>query len=317
MTTIERDSGTFLDLPAALTDSAIPQLPAWLISARSAVESAAADYLSIPESALLKIWLFRGVDTEDGVRYGIYRGAETVEVADAELEAALAGAPARAPGAIRSAPATIARWALQGRLAAIDDDLLDRVPREGEWTLRGTLDHMIGGQLGYGVFSRWWLTQPLGPTRPARIDEATDAALEREMPPDGVSAEDSVAEIRAKLDAGLDEWGLRVAALDEAALAASALWAGVPVDIDFRLGRWASHIREHTLQIDKTLDWLGDQPSEPQRIVRDLYATWGRLEARIFPVAPAGMDDAVAEILERCSAQLLRDARSVRAAAEA
>jgi hypothetical protein len=33
-------------------------------------------------------------------------------------------------------------------------------------------------------------------------------------------------------------------------------------------------------------------------------------------VAPAGTDAAVAEILERCSAQLLADARGVRAAAE-
>jgi hypothetical protein len=48
-----------------------------------------------------------------------------------------------------------------------------------------------------------------------------------------------------------------------------------------------------------------------------MYTTWGRLEARIFPVAPAGTDGAVAAILERCAAQLLSDARSVRVAAEA
>jgi hypothetical protein len=317
MTTIDRDQGTFLDLPAALTDPTVPRLPDSLRNARGALETAAADALSIPESALLRVWLFRGVDPEDGVRYGIYRGAETIEVADAELEAALAGAPARPPGAIRSAPATIARWALQGRLAALDDALLDKVPKEGEWTLRETLDHIISGQRGYGVFSRWWLTQPLGDARPARIDDATDAVLEREMPADGTSAVGSIADIRAGLDDALDEWALRVAGLDASALAASAMWSGVPVDIDFRIGRWASHIREHTLQIDKTLDWLGYQPSEPIRIVRDMYTTWGRLEARIFPVAPAGTDGAVAAILERCAAQLLSDARSVRAAAEA
>lgn len=316
MTTIERDPGTFLALPAALTDPNVPRLPDWLISARSALESAAMDCLAIPESALLKVWLFRGIDPEDGVRYGIYRGAETIEVADAELEVALAGAPARAPGTVRSAPATIARWALQGKLAALDDEILDRVPREGEWTVRQALDHVIGGQRGYGVFSRWWLRQPLGEDRPATIDKETDAQLEREMPPDGASAKGSIADVRAELDSALDEWALRVADLDEAALAASARWSGVPVDIDFRLGRWASHIREHTLQVDKSLDWLGYQPSEPVRIVRDMYTTWGRLEARIFPVPPAGTERAVAEILERCAAQLLSDARSVRAAAE-
>ena len=121
MTTLERPAGDVLRLPAALTDPTPPRLPDFLRRARSAVNQAAADYLAIPDGALLKVWLFRGVDPEDGVRYGIYRGGETIEAADAELEAVLAAAPARAPGAIRSSAATIARWALQGRLAALDE----------------------------------------------------------------------------------------------------------------------------------------------------------------------------------------------------
>jgi hypothetical protein len=306
-----------LSLPAALTHSATPRLPEPLLRAREAVRAAANDYLSIPESALLKVWLFRGVDTEDGVRYGIYRGGETIEAADAELEAALAGAPARAPGARRSAPATIARWLLQGRLAALDDALLDKVPRDGEWTLRETLAHTVGGQRGYGVFTRWWLTQPLGADRPARISDEAEAVLDRELPPEPSEGAGSVADIRSRLDAVLDEWALRVANLDAEALAASGTWSGVTVDIDFRIGRWASHIREHTVQLDKTLDWLGCQPTEPVRIVRDLVATWGRLEARIFPTAPAGTEDVVEAILDRMAKTLTSDARSVREAAEA
>lgn len=318
MTTLEQAAAsTFLTLPAALTQPTAPRPPDALLQARAAVNRAAAEYLAIPEEALQKVWLFRGVDPEDGVRYGLYRAAETIEVADAELEAALAGAPARAPAAIRSSPVTIARWALHGRLASVDDALLDRVPREGEWTLRETLAHTIGGQRGYGVFTRWWLTQPLGEARPARIDKEADAALDRELPPEPSEAEGSVAEIRARLDGVVDEWSLRVADLDDPALAASAMWSGVPVDVDFRIGRWASHIREHTVQIDKTLAWLGYEPPESVRIVRDLYATWGRLEARIFPVAPSGMDAAVAKVLARCSEQLVSDAASVGEAARA
>jgi len=315
MTTLSEPS--FLTLSPELTAPSAPHLPDSLVRARAALDAAATDYLAIPDAALTKVWLFRGVDPEDGVRYGIYRGGETIEVADAELEAALAGAPARAPGAIRSAPATIARWALQGRLAALDDAMLDRVPREGEWTLRQTLAHTIGGQRGYGVFTRWWLSQPLGEARPARISPEADAALDRELPPEASEAEGSVADIRTRLDQVLDEWAIRVADLDDSALAASAMWSGVPIDIDFRIGRWASHIREHTLQIDKTLDWLGYQPSEPARIVRDMLTTWGRLEARIFPVAPAGTDAALAKILARCAEQLLSDAGSTREAAQA
>jgi len=318
MTTLETPA--ILSLPPALTASTAPALPDSLLRARAALESAANAYLSIPDDGLLKVWLFRGVDPEDGVRYGIYRGVETIETADAELEAALAGAPARSPGAIRSAPATIARWSLQGRLAALaalGDSMLDRVPRDGEWSLRRTLAHTIGGQRGYGLFTRWWLTQPLGASRPTHVTPEAEAELDAAMPPEESEATGSIADIRARLDAVLDEWARRVADLDEAALAAPAVWSGVPVDVDFRIGRWSSHIREHTIQVDKTLDWLGYQPSEPARIVGDLYEAWGRLESRIFPVAPSGREAAVAAILDRLAAQLVSDATSTRQAAEA
>ena len=312
MTTIERSS---IDLPEAMSSPTVPVLPGSITRARAALAAASTDSLAIPDSALPRTWLFRGIDTEDGVRYGIYRGAETIEAASAELVAALAGAPVRSPATIRSAPATIARWALQGRLAALDDEVLDRVAKEGEWTVRQTLAHTIAGQRSYGWFSRWWLSQPLGPGRPSRATPEAEAASQQELPPEEGEADGSVADIRARLDAVLDEWALRFATLDAAALAVHAMWAGVPVDIDFRLGRWASHIAEHTIQLDKTLDWLGYQPSEAARIVRDLYAAWGRLEAQIWPMAPAGADGVVASILERMAATLVSEARDVREAA--
>ncbi|HUQ43814.1 MAG TPA: DinB family protein [Candidatus Limnocylindria bacterium] len=306
-----------LALPEALTAEAAPELPGWLARARAAVASATSDALAVPESALENTWLWKGVDTGDGVRYGLYRGAETIEAASAELEAALSGAPARPPAVIRGAPATIARWILHGRLAALDDSWLDRVPKPGEWTTRQTLAHIVDGQWSYGWFTRWWLTQPRGPSRPARVSDEAEAASQRAMPEGLAEGSGSLAEIRARLDSVLDEWALRYVDLSPAGLAAPVVWAGVPVQAEFRLGRWTSHIDEHTIQIDKTLDWLGYQPTEPARIARALVAAWGRLEARIFPVPPAGTEAAVSEILERMAAELTADARSVREAAEA
>lgn len=314
MTTMDRPA---VSLPAILTDAPAPTLPDVLVRARAAVRAVAADALSVPDSAIEKQWLWKGHDHGDGVRYGLYRAAETVETAHAELEAALAGAPARTAAAIRSAPATIARWALQGRLAALDDTILDRVPKDGEWTARQTLAHIIDGQRSYGWFSRWWLSQPLGEGRPERVTDEAEAASKVELPKEEAEGEGSLADIRARLDAVLDEWALRYSPLGAEALAVPATWAGVPVDIDFRLGRWASHIREHTVQLDKTLDWLGYQPSEPARIVRDLLTAWGRVESAIFPTVPAGTDAAVASILDRMADTLVSESTDVRAAAEA
>jgi hypothetical protein len=251
------------------------------------------------------------------VRYGIYRGAETLEAATAEIDRAVAGALVRAPGTLRMAPVTAARWALQGRLAALDDSILDRVPKDGEWTARQTLAHTIDGQRSYGWFSRWWVSQPIGPDRPARVTPEAEAASERELPGEDAEGVGTVAEIRERLDAVVDEWGLRFASFDDAQLAIPATWAGIPVDIGFRLGRWGSHIVEHTIQLDKSLEWLGHRQTEVQRIVLELHNAWGRLESRIFPNPPAGTEAAVAEILQRAGETLVTEARSTRAAAEA
>ena len=70
----------------------------------------------------------------------------------------------------------------------------------------------------------------------------------------------------------------------------SARWSGVPVTIDFRLGRYGSHIREHTIQVDKTFATLGRQPSEVERLVRLILATYGRLEARFVGRRPADLE---------------------------
>lgn len=331
-----------LELPAVLADAAAPSLSPVLLAARAALATAAGDYLAIPDAAIEKRWLWRGHDHGDGVRYGIYRAAETVEAADAAIEGLLAGSPAladadalaglrgagsttasrggaapRTAAEIRMAPATVARWALQGRLVALDDAILDRVPKPGEWTARETLAHIIDGQIGYGWFSRWWLSVPSGPDRPARPTPEAEAASERELPKEGSLAEGPLSRVRANLDAALDEWALRFAPLGADALAIHATWTGMALTIDFRLGRWASHIREHTIQLDKTLDWLGYAPSEPVRIVRDLFGAWGRLEARIFPRIPSGTEAEVGAVLQGMAEQLVSEARSAREAAEA
>ena len=293
----------------------VQPLPSSIVAARRALAAATADYLAIAEAALERPWPWGGRTSPDGVRYGIYRAAETVEAAAAEVEAALAGAPARPAGGLRIAPATVARWALQGRLAGLPDSILDRVPKDGEWTARQTLAHTVDGQRSYGWFTRWWLAQSPGSDRPSRPTAEAEAQSTLELPGEDAEGAGTVADIRARLDAVLDEWGLRFATLDSRAVGLPASWAGVTVDIGFRLGRWASHIAEHTVQLDKTLDWLAYRPTEPERIVRELHVTWGRLESRLFP--DAGSVPAVDTILARMSDTLVAEAAGTRAAAQA
>jgi hypothetical protein len=287
-------------------------LPRSLVAARAALAATSADYLAIRDAVLEQPWTWREV--ENDVRYGLYRAAETIEAASVELEAALAGAPARPPAALVIAASTIPRWGLQGRLAALDDAVLDAIPKAGEWTARQTLGHTIGTQRGYAWASRWWLSIPLGPDRPRSIPADVRERADAELPSDDDEGVGSLAELRARLDSVLDDEALGFAGLDDGALATPASWSGTAVDIRFRLARWGSHIAEHTIQLDKTLTWLDQEPTEVQRIVRDLHASWGRLESRIWPAETT--TGAVDEILGRAAATIVEEAGSVRAAAE-
>jgi hypothetical protein len=83
--------------------------------------------------------------------------------------------------------------------------------------------------------------------------------------------------------------------LDAESLTVRARWSRLPVDIRFRLVRWSSHIREHTIQIEKTLGYIGRPTSDVERLVRLAAAAYGRLEAELFmlPADAPGLDDAL------------------------
>jgi hypothetical protein len=93
----------------------------------------------------------------------------------------------------------------------------------------------------------------------------------------------TLRDIRTRLDAMLDlAVGLLGDVDDASRLEAPGIWVGYAVTIRFRLHRFAAHLREHTIQVEKTLAMLGRQLREVERIVRMILGAYGRLEATIL-----------------------------------
>jgi hypothetical protein len=290
-----------------------------LLKARQALDAAGRELVAVPDDALERNWRWRDADAD--VRYGVFRSLEAVEAATGAIATILAATGAsRGVAAERVAPSTVARWDLHGRLVALDDSILDRVGREGEWTVRETLGHIVGGQRGYVAFTAWYLTRDSDD--PPADEERERVQAETALPEESEEGAGSLDEIRARFDEAVD-LGTHFAGVPDAGLAKRAFWSGIPVDIAFRIGRWSSHALEHTIQIDKTLDWLDRRPTEAERIVGDLYRAWGRLESRIFPIEPAaltasdGSGRSIESVLDSLGEDLVGTARSTRAAAEA
>ena len=271
-------------------------LPDALVRARRDVTAAATDLLAIPEGALTRPWSWIG-GSEEEVRYGAYRAAEALEAAEIEARLAVAALDADETRAARIVGlATAARWDLHGLVFPLGERLLSADPGGGEWPVRVVLGHVIAGQRGYGWGTAWWLEQhytanahDLPPGIPDELyetlpDEATTEAA------------GSAADLRARLDAILDLCAERLAGLPDDRLELGGRWSGFPVTIGFRLGRWASHIREHTIQVEKTFAQLGHVPSEPTRLARHMLAAYGRAEAVVF--GRNGVDAAAERVAE-------------------
>jgi hypothetical protein len=287
-----------------------PAVPA----ARARVIAAAHDLLAVPDAALERAWPWR--DDEVDVRYGFYHAFEVFEAATGAVRRTLDEAGTRpAPGARRAAAATAARWDLHGRLLPLDATNLDAAPGAEEWTLRQTLGHVVRTQRAYGRFTVWWLLQRDAATPPDAVPEA----LFKAMPEEAVEGQGTLEEICARLDGLLDAGMAHLGGLDNGALAVPARWSGIRVDVGFRLGRWSSHIREHTVQVDKTLAMIGWAPREVDRLVGLVVGAYGRLEEQVFGLPAAalerGGDDGrtPATLIEAVTMRVAADAASVRA----
>jgi hypothetical protein len=273
-------------------------LPDPLTAGRRDLLAAVRELRTITDADLIRSWPWKG-GSEEEVRYGFYRIAESFELSGIEAALALrAVGTERGRAADRIAPATAARWDLQGLLITIPDSAWDADPGGGEWTIRQALGHVIEAQRHYGAATAWWSSQgyrPDDPELPATAPEEVYAAL----PSQTAEGEGTPSEVRDRLDDVLDRSSEALAGLAGDRLGSGARWAGFAVDIDFRLGRWSSHLREHTIQVEKTLFMIDHRPTEVDRLVRLVYAAWGRAEAEVYGASNA--ETAAGELAEAAS----------------
>jgi hypothetical protein len=269
------------------TVPAIPLHPD-VVATRGPLAAVISDLIAIPDAALERRWVWLPSDVDDlDVRYGLYRIHESLESAIAAIvfgrgDGGGSGAPI-GPAIPALQAADVARWELHGALAGLSDADWDADPGGGEWTVRQTLGHIISSQRSYGWFNAWFLSQG----SPAGEAIRPPAGALPEEPTEEQEARGTGTEVRARLDDVVDANIAAFAALDSAALKVDARWAGLHIPIAFRLGRYGSHIREHTIQVDKTLTMLGRPPTEVERIVRVILGSYGRLE-ELFVGRPAG-----------------------------
>jgi len=273
-------------------------IPAALLAARHDVMAAVGDLATIADDDLEKVWDWKG-DSEIELRYAFYNILEAFERAGIDAAAALrAKGLERGRAADLIAPATAAQWDLQGILVQLPDKAWGAKPGGEEWTVRQTLGHMIASQRGYAAVTAWWQAQAL--PADANLPKARPNHIYDVLPTDEEEELGTPAEVRARLDEVLDRSTERLAGLPPERLVYGTRWVDFALDIGFRLGRWSSHIREHTVQVEKTLVMIGHTPTEVDRLIRQILAEWGRAEAVVY--GSVGAADAIAVLAAAAAA---------------
>lgn len=191
-----------------------------------------------------------------------------------------------------------AYYDLQAVLLGVSSAQAQKQPAGGEWTLRRTTAHIVGADLGFYVAVKFALDryrQGLDP-----LVEMTD---ETWLEIAGIDEEKLDATMAGPLD-GLKAYHRHLNArilTDFASISDSELqlpsryWEKEALSLGFRLGRFDSHLSQHTVQIEKTKASLGLWPNEAKRLLRLIYSALSEVESALVG-APEVLSEEIDEL---------------------
>jgi hypothetical protein len=250
-------------------------------SLAQAVEQFAGLTQAIPDSALDLDWAWGAYDSE-GVRFAFFRMYEELRelAVKVESERLVRGVP------LTSAQRILAQYHaahrdMQAALLGTGAELAAQPPAEGEWPPQKIVAHMVGAELGFYGVVRYALDRYLtGDGVPAEIpEEAWDALI-------GEDEATTTAVLNGPFEGIVEYYDAFHARVlrefaeitDEELALPSMYWEGHELSLRFRLHRFDSHLRQHTVQIDKTLEAVGHAPGEAGRLLRLIYAALAEAE---------------------------------------
>jgi len=261
-------------------------------------------FLDVPTAELERKWVWKDHDRE-GIRFSFFVTLQELRQLAAKL-AAERTPPTPAQRILGQYHA--AYLDLQAALLGLSTDQADRAPAEGEWSVRRTYAHILGGEIAFSAAVRYaleghragtWQPEPMSDAdevRLAGLSEVDYAALmgsplsrilafHRELHPRLISEFASIT--TAELDLP------------------STFWEQTRFPIRHRLHRFEAHLVQHTIQIDQTLAALGRAPSETQRLNRKIYAALAEAEAAMLGLETVSPDSAaLAEAITARTAEI-------------
>jgi hypothetical protein len=249
-----------------------------------AVEEFAAVTHALSDDDLDREWSWRAYN--EGVRFAFFRTYEELR----ELAATLITERTTRGKPITTAQHALAQYHaayrdLQVIMIGINDDLIDTPPAKGEWPPRIILGHIMAAEREF--FARiWHAVQRFKDGADEPVEMTTEEVVEFVGGYDEFERSMnrlSIPGIMAYYDS-LHKRVLReLNTIRGLELEAPSLWwEELPITVEFRLHRLDSHLRQHTVQLEKTLIALDEPPAEAKRLLRLVYAALADVDSTII-----------------------------------
>ncbi len=233
--------------------------------------------LPLSEKDLAQDWIWKDHD-EEGIRFAFFVTLQELR----QLAVTLAMDRTKPTAAQHILSQYHAAYMdLQAAVLGLSNEDAERSPAEGEWSVKQAYSHILGTDFGFSAVVRYALEGHRSATwTPDRIPEEeyprlyglsdTEYDTLMESPFDNMLAfhrglhNRIIDEFKTISDAELD--------------LPSTFWEDTRFPIRHRLHRYEAHFTQHTVQIDKTLAAIGQDPSEAKRLLRRIYAALAEAE---------------------------------------
>jgi len=170
---------------------------------------------------------------------------------------------------------------LQAALLGVGEAEYERIPAENEWSLRKVLTHIVEADLLFYVAIKNGLNDHR--LRDGKLSKVTEKVWEdisgtNDEEVDNILAGPINAALAYHEAAHAKTLSVLADISDEELEKKSLYWEKEAMTFRFRLHRFESHMRQHTVQMDKTLDMLDLHPNEIKRLLRLVYNGLARAE---------------------------------------
>ena len=259
-----------------------------------AVEHLVKASVRLSDADLEKPYAWEAYD-EDGLRFALLTAHHLLRDAHAHVAATRLGAGQPFTEAQRIlAQFHEAYRDLTGALAGASEAELDVAPPNEQWPIRQVLKHVLDAEMGFLTTIELALEAVRGGKASVSDEAAFTARRRPAADPSGSRTAALNALFRSHVTI-LDTLGrVSDAELDTP----SWFWEDKGYPVRFRMHRFEEHLRQHTIQVDKTMIAIGHPPTEAERLVRNLYLALAGVES-VASGTTAGR-----ELLDRCAASI-------------